>query len=198
MITLKHFANGVSPALAKKMSQLADLIKDDFISAQLDSYIMARIDEISGVGYSGFIPHQDGGFTVSERYPCGVSSGCFFTQSERKFCERMQQDAENEWLRENELDAVPEGRKEECYEYQDEWMRDQDTILSVELWTGHNQDDNLDDVTIRLSLNYKDAPYYRSKYAEDIIELKYTAAEFIALDPAACVAALQTALDTAS
>jgi hypothetical protein len=194
---LLHFAPGADTDQAYKMGELAELIKDEFISEQPDSYGMARIDTVSGKAFDGFIPHQKGGFSISEYYPLGISSGRFFTDGEREHAERLQADALAGFCLENDYDdyeAIPEDRREDLYEFEDNWLRDQESILSVELWTGHNQDTAPGMVTVRLSLNYRDAPYYRSKYAEDLAEFQYTADEFKAVELYAIIERLRGAL----
>jgi hypothetical protein len=194
---LLHFSPNANTAQAYKMGELAELIKDEFIGEQHDSYGMARIDTVSGNAYSGFIPFTNGGFLISEYYPLGISSGRFFTDGEREHAERLQADALAEFCRENEFDdydAIPEDRKEDLYAFEDEWLRDQESVLCVELWTGHNQDAAPGMVTIRLSLNYKDAPYYRGKYTENLAEFQYTADEFKAVELSAIIDRLRSAL----
>lgn len=194
MENFKHFAPGVPLATMEKMQTLAALIQEEVINYAPDGYGMARIDEISGRAYDGFIPHQQGGWSVQEYYALQTSSGCYFTPGHAAAANSQAEDARREWLRQEGLADVPEDRREEFYDFESEWLQDQDALLTCEVFTGHRKDATTGMVTVRLAINYRDCPYFRSGYAEDLLELSYTAEQFAALDLADCIKALQGVL----
>ena len=194
MTNFEHFAPDVPRATMEKMQTLAALVQDEIINYAPDGYGMAQTDTISGRAYSGFVPYQQGGYSVMEYYALQPGSGRYFTPGHETAADAQAQDARREWLRQEGLDEVPDEREEEFYNFESEWLQDRDALLTCEIWTGHNQDAAPGMVTVRLAINYRDAPYFRGKYAEDLLEMSYTAEEFAMLDLADCIKALQGVL----
>lgn len=190
-----HFAPSVPCDTRQKMADLAQLVEDEVIGAQHDGYGCLRIDPISGNAYDGFIPHQEGGYSVSEMFGNGCGSGKYFTEGEREESNRMLEQCALDYASHEGIDREEVNFSSDEYgEYESEYMRDCDSLLTCEIWTGHRKDSQPGIVTVQLSVNYKDAPYFRSEYAEDILELQYTAEEFAAVDLSEIVKQLKAVL----
>jgi hypothetical protein len=82
-------------------------------------------------------------------------------------------------------DDLTEEQKEEYQEYEREWF--EPALLQLQIFVegfdGNWQRGNLTEeiVTIRLSINYKDAPHYRENGAEDIKQVILSIDEFLAM-----------------
>ena len=179
-----HFSEHVTEATKAKMLEVAEAFKDEFISSFPEAFGFDRLDVIHGKHISGFIPFTGGGYQVSEYYN-GYGSGRYFTKEEQDFMQGIENDAYRQWLSDNDLtddDALTEDQQTALWDYINEWLQDCDSLLSVEIWTGHRDDPEPDSVTIRVSLNYKDAPYYREKYAVTLWETILDNAEFLQVD----------------
>ncbi len=198
---MKHFASHVNSATAEKMHMLAELIESEFISEQVDAYGMHRITELPGKHVPGFIPFTGGGYIVSEYYnPWG--SGKFFTQAQRDFYDDQSVQCLRAFISDKDLeidsyDKLTDEQREQFHAYESKWFSDCDTLLVVDIWTGHSSDPEPDSVTVRLSINYLDAPYFREKHGKDIKTFVYSAEEFAALDIRDVIESLQLALDQA-
>ena len=184
---MSHFANSVYAELAAKIQNLAETVKEDFISDQsFDSYGCTNINEISGKSYDGFIAFQDGGFEVSELYRSDTDSSYHLTQAQtdtmnerQEFCyECFRSDNKELNLPEDYGYAdIPEEFQNHFTEYEAEFF--EPALMRFETWVDRDQSQS---IFLRLSLNYRDQPYYRSKYDETLFEIKVTAEQFLSKD----------------
>jgi hypothetical protein len=79
-----------------------------------------------------------------------------------------------------EWDNLTEKQKEEFSEYELEWF--EPAMVQFEVFADNfRYGENKPSVTVRVSVNYKDAPYYREKYAEDLKSTCYDLEEFMKL-----------------
>jgi hypothetical protein len=115
---------------------------------------MRNLAEYAHVNFIGAFPHclsmcenveelAGGGYSVSALYACGHITSDYFTEGERMH-----------------MVEVAETADETDSHYFDEL----ETLLVFEIHP---------DGAIRLSVNYRDQPYYRPKFAETIAELRY-------------------------
>lgn len=177
MQTLKNFKSSVPADLQNKIKELADSVDLSDIARQ---YVMSggcgeqRLEEIEGNYVSGWMPKQDGGFSVSDWYQNDIDSSYHFTEKQTEFNNDQQEQCFKAFLSDNDLDSemlwdeLTDEQKESLYDYEREWF--EESLLQFQVfcegyteWTGDPKQ-----VVMRLSINYKDAPYYREQYAEDI------------------------------
>lgn len=87
-------------------------------------------------------------------------------------------------------EGLPENKLDQFYDYQRQWNEGNDALLSFECFCNIETEaaysvignrEFEDTVTIRLSVNFKDAPYYREKYATDLYSTVLTIDEFMTM-----------------
>ena len=189
MDNLEHFAPAVPIELQLKLAGIAKELQQEYIADwsihRREACGLARVNEISGVSFSGFIPFQNGGFEVTEYYANGWSSGSYFTNAECKFIDDSYEDMRAVFLAEYKTDTVDLAILEEYESYENEWSREMETLLRVYLVVERvdRYDDSSECSTVRVTLacNYKDAPYYREKHDECIKELTFSIEDFMLL-----------------
>lgn len=186
---MENFKSSVPAPLQAKMRELAQAILSDW-----DRMVNVReciispedIGEIEGNSRSGWVPFQDGGFTVSGYYQNDEDSSYHFTEKQTEYAHEQAKNCFESFLSDNGLDSetqwddLTEEQREELYDYEREW--NDEALLQYEIFcNGYGWRDEGQTVTVRVSVNYKDAPYYRSKYAEDIKSTSYSVEEFLSL-----------------
>lgn len=193
----EHFNDRVPQDLRDKLQQLAQAAKDDFISdcGVGESYGCADTNAIYGYHISGFIPSQLGGYEVTELYRSDNDSSYHFTSAQTEAQNKYDKDCFESFCRDNDLpesatyeDVEKAGLDNELSEYESEWFTP--ALLRLEMWVDdveHKQRLGLSDdatpqqVFLRLSLNWSDAPYYRaSGDDETFYEAQHTVADFMA------------------
>lgn len=131
---------------------------------------------IMGNHQDGWMPNQDGGFEKNELYQSDMDSTYHFTQ---KQTDRMQDSyayCVASFCRENNVDSIydeNDNLRDDFCEYESDWF--QPALLQFQVFI------NGDSVIARLAVNYQDAPYYRDKYAENIISLCYGVDKFMSM-----------------
>jgi len=210
-----HFAPSVSQALRGKMFEVAEAIKEDFISdCGREAHGCNRIEPIYGKSYDGFIPFQDGGYEISEFYRNDIDSSYHFTKAQSESMERSKKDMYESFYHDHikgndkraadvKLDKdfsysdLPEKLQSVFSDYENEWF--ESALLRCELWVSDGyHDDKADTIYYRVSLGYKDAPYYRSKYDETLFEGNVSIKAFMKAKPEAFVAMLKKKMDKVS
>ena len=143
------------------------------------------IESIHGNAYDGFIPFQDGGFQVSGFYSNNPWDN-HFSKRQKEYNERQSNDCWEQFLRDNNLesgiewDNLTERQKEDFSDYECEWF--EPALVQFQVFADNfRYGENKPSVTVRVSVNYKDAPYYREKYAEDLNSTSYDLEEFMRL-----------------
>jgi len=178
---MKHFDKTVNEKTALKLKELADLVKDNYISDQNNAMRGGEINEISGVSYSGFIPFQKGGYSVDEFYSHAFSSGESLTNKEQEFADKTSAECWKDFLSDNglkestEYDDLTNEQQNDLSGYEIESL--EPTLLRYESWV-----DDDDRIFLRLSAGYEDAPYYRTQYDETIKELTLEEKDFLEKD----------------
>lgn len=174
---LTNFRPEVPNETREEMYKLAELCRDYIDDLPGDSFgDKPEIEEVEYQSRDGFISYNLGGFTVSQRYYCGLSSGIFHTISEREFYEKLQNDCAEYYKRDNPECGDDFYQTDEYSEYEQSYFDDCYTIIEAELFV-------TDDLKVQCSLlaHYKDAPYHRTKYAEEISVKSYSLSEFNAV-----------------
>lgn len=144
------------------IAELAELGAEMIDDLTMDKYDAPAIEPIEGNYRSGWIPSQDGGLCASYMADCGWGGGAYLCDKHREQVESQEARAYAE---------LPEGiahDSEEAYEYLSEYMNDPMLVYFEAYW---EQDGSL---TMRHGWNFRDAPYYREKYADDLHSVTFT------------------------
>ena len=187
-MAFSNFKSEVSAEVQNKINALALHIMenwDSFINAGECIISPETIESIHGNAYNGFIPFQDGGFQVSGFYSNNPWD-YHISKGQKEYNERQSNDCWEQFLRDNniesgiEWDNLTEKQKEEFSDYESEWF--ELALVQFEVFADNfRYGGNKPSVTVRVSVNYKDAPYYREKYAEDLNSTGYDMDEFMKL-----------------
>ena len=187
-MTFSNFKSGVPADVQNKIHALTLHIMenwDNFINRG-ECIISPESEEvIHGNAYDGFIPFQDGGFEVSGDY--SNNPWDYYISTMQK--EYNEQQAENCWkqfLSDNglesgvEWDNLTDEQQIDFQEYESEWF--EPALVQLQVFAdGFAYGGSKPNVTVRVSINYKDAPYYREKYEEDLNSTRYSLEEFMRL-----------------
>ena len=187
-MAFSNFKSEVPAAVQNKINALAMNVMENwnsFINSGECIISPETIETISGNAYDGFIPFQDGGFQVSGFY--GNNPWDYhISKGQKEYNERQSNDCWEQFLRDNALnsgiewDNLTEKQKEEFSDYESEWF--ELALVQFEVFADNfRYGENKPSVTVRVSVNYKDAPYYRGKYAEDLNSTSYNIDEFMKL-----------------
>ena len=175
---MTHFAPSVSEALRDKLEAISDEVRTTIITCLGEGYGCDRIEPISGVPYSGFIPFQHGGFEVSEFIR-------FDADPSYHICDEMSREWESQYkyflecmteecdFDPNDWDKMTDAQQEEIQDAESEWF--EPALLRFEIWIKDKNcawvsKDEGEGIVLRLSLNLTDAPYYRSKSDSTLYE----------------------------
>jgi hypothetical protein len=171
---MSHFNPTVSLEVQTKLKEFADMVSDNFISEFRECFGCMNISTIDGIESSGYIPLQKGGFNISEFYRNGIDPTFLFTKKQKAFNDKLYDDFITEYKRENSLDEIDyddnEYQRCECDLFES-------SLLEFRIWI-----DNDDMVQIYISVNYKDAPYYRYEKAESMVVCSMTIDDLMKLD----------------
>jgi hypothetical protein len=175
-----HFADNVPQDIRQALFDFAEYAK-----GELDTYKRceaigeAAVDEIHGKHITGFIPFQDGGYSTSLLIRFDSDPSYSISQGMKDAADKMQADAYEQALSELGLpdntpwDELTDEQSNKAFEIEQEYF--DGALLMLECWQGRpERDEDTGKVFLRLSVNYSDAPYFRSKYAEDLHELELT------------------------
>ncbi len=204
---MKNFKSSVPLLVQAKLHSLAMEIKcgwRDVVTAfgngNIESMNEERIEEIEGNYVSGWMPRQDGGFSVNQIFYSTIDSSSHFTKKQTDFVNDQIENCfsaflsdkgitEDEFNAQYDLDTGNEESRQEFCEYENEWFRD-GALFSVQMFMeGYNgklfsfDRDPEQIVTIRVSINYK-SEYFAGRDAEDIKQIIMTESEFMETDNA--------------
>lgn len=186
-----NFKKIVPENVQEKIHALAESIEfDNLISGWKDRESEQEIYPIEGNYREGWMPNQDGGFSVDQFYRSDNDSTYHFTQKQSEFMTDCYNDMLESFCRDNDIESIDcidydnDDMLDKLSEYENEWFSDP-ALLQFQVFV--ERFDRFDDyspmqVCCRMSINYKDAPYYREKYAEDIKQKIYTIDEFMQLE----------------
>lgn len=183
---MNQFKNIVPKDIQIKMQQIAEKIDlSDFLehyAGFVDIYSEQEISPIEGNHKDGWIPRQDGGYSVTQFIANPRQGSCVHvTQKQSDWYEEQSRNCFKQWARDHEYDnpawdALSEEEKESYYEYEDDWL-DSFDLFGIDCFVDMNGYGGAW-VTMRLWINYRDSPYYREKYADDITSTTYEIDEF--------------------
>ncbi|MFN7339968.1 MAG: hypothetical protein ACK5VI_02685 [Opitutia bacterium] len=136
----------------------------------------AQVGEVNGVGYDGFIPYQLGGYVASLFIRFDTDPSYHLTEGMTQAADDTYKQAyeaamgELELPTDTEWGALTDEQREVVFDTEQEWFND-GALLQFECWLEgepYDADAPLGNIMMRVSVNYRDAPYFRDKYAEDI------------------------------
>lgn len=186
-MTYENFKKIVPVELQEKIKQLTEKMEfGEILSGWQESMSEQTISPIEGNYRDGWMPNQDGGYSVDQFYLSDMGSIFHFTGKQTEWMNRCYDDMLESFCRDNDIenpDCINYDSLqviEQLSEYEINWF--DPALLQFQVFV--EREDRFDDrspmsVVCRLSINYKDAPYYREKYAEDIRVISYTMEEFM-------------------
>lgn len=166
----RNFADSVPQTIRDKLYTLAVAVQDNFISDQGESIGTSRLDAIYGYAYDGYIPFQLGGYEVSEFYHNDVDPSYHFTEAQTDYNNKSLENCYKSFAFDHSfeddftIDCLSPEMQDAFYEYEYDWF--EPALLRFELWVK-----DLSTVELQLGINYKDAPYYRTKYDDTLFTL---------------------------
>lgn len=182
VLEFEHFSPDVgvvTPDVRQALLNLAEYVKGELDTySKVEAFGEVELDTISGVAYDGFIPWQLGGYEVSCLIRCDADSGHSIPCSGMaEHAEAMRKLCFEDFLEDKKLpkittyDDLTEEQVQELWDCEDEYL--QPALLQFECWQSEvgGWRNDAGKVMLRLSVNYADAPYYRSKYATTLHEL---------------------------
>lgn len=188
---MKNFKNSVPLIVQSKLKMLAAFINDNLsnvVTTRYEAQCESRVSEIEGNYVSGWNPRQDGGFEVSQFVQSDIDSSYHFTQKQTDYVQEQSAQCYSAFFSDNGIDEetqycdLTEEQKEQYYEYEREWFQD-GALLQIQMFAsgypGGYWEEKEQTITVRVSINYSDAPYFREGSAEDIKTLILTEAEFL-------------------
>jgi hypothetical protein len=198
---MKNFKSSVPLLVQAKLHSLATELELTFsdvvgmLSSRAEPIGDVRLDEIEGNYVSGWMPRQDGGFNVNQLFRSDLDNSYHFTEKQTDFVKSQSEECYAAFFEDNGIDPstwddLTEEQKESYSEYENEWFED-GAMLEVQMYAngypGSYWEEKEQTINIRVSINYRDAPYFRESSAEDIKQLILTEAEFMAADNAAII-----------
>lgn len=188
-----NFKRIVPVDVQEKIKQLVESIDfRDLLSGYYESIAEQEIFPIEGNYRDGWIPNQHGGYSVEQFYLSDMDSCRHFTEKQTDWMDRLHDDMLKSFCHDNGIEEIDYDNHEllnQLCDYENEWF--QPALLQFQVFV--ERADKFDDessmnVVCRLSINYKDAPYYREKYAEDILFRVYDYKEFMQTENCAIIA----------
>jgi hypothetical protein len=189
-----HIKATIPGTIQARMRALALLARDDLINDfggfRECATKAEKVDDISGVPFDGFIPFQDGGFNLTAFYSQSCDASHNFSQEQTEFNESVYNSQRDQFARDNDLDPNFQYHEltDELQAVFDEYECNlfESAPLTFDVYAcselpGAYHWGNKPGVTIRLSINFKDAEYGRDKYASTLKEVNYSFAEFAKL-----------------
>ena len=187
-MAFSNFKSEVPAAVQNKINALASDMEenwDSFVNTGECAISPETIETISGNAYDGFIPFQDGGFQISGFYSNNPWD-YHFSNGQKEYNELQSRHCWDQFLRDNDLESgiewgnLTDQQQSDFAEYESEWF--EPALVQFEVFADNfRYGENKPSVTVRVSVNYKDAPYYRGKYAEDLNSTGYDLEEFMQL-----------------
>lgn len=187
-----NFKQAVPVELQEKIKQLADEVEfREIISGYQESISEQTISPIEGNYRDGWIPHQDGGYSVDQFYLSDMDSCRHFTEKQTDWMNELYNDMLESFCQDSGIEEIDYDDQEllnRLCDYENEWF--EPALLQFQVFVESKDrfnDESPFNVVCRLSVNYKDAPYYREKYAEDILFRVYDYKEFMQTENCAII-----------
>lgn len=180
-----HIYKDVPRNVALQLQAITQTVADEFIchlprGECFDSPTSLHINNVEGVHFDGYFALQRGGFECSAMYRCDEDSSFHLTDgmSEAVLAWRRQADEDFMQQYDGEIHEAMQGGLPEnwttedlspelldaYYSYIDDLIYNDPALVTFRAFVDQHEDT----ITMELVVNYKDAPYYRSKY-DDVI-----------------------------
>jgi hypothetical protein len=187
----EHFADHASLDVRQALKELAQYAAEQFEGYErtpgccvggAEVYGEPSLDLIYGKDPGGFIPCQLGGYSATQNIRFDVDASYHVSEGMTAEANRLYELAYADALAEFGLEADAEftdEQNERLYKIEDEYFND-GALIEFECWLGGDPypeteaEQALGEVFMRLSVNYKDGPYFRSKYAETLKEFSFS------------------------
>jgi hypothetical protein len=181
--TFEHFADHVPQDIRQALKELAEHAAgelDGFNGAE--GFGEAQVSKIWGKNPGGFIPFQDGGFEASLLIRFDIDESYHVSEGMTEEANRYDKMATENALTELGLPAetpwgdLTDEQRETVWEHVDA-IFNVGALLRFECWqdragrVGFTSGGGSGQVFLRLSVNYSDGPYFRSKDDETLHEL---------------------------
>jgi len=189
---MKNFKSSVPALVQDKLHVLATNIQlsfSDVVTHRCEAYGDVQLSEIEGNYVSGWMPRQDGGFSVSLLVMSNLDSSFHITEKQTDFVNEQSKDCFNAFKSDKELPSDFDFQTDDelldaWYEYENDWFSD-GALIQIQMYAsgypGSYWEEKEKTITVRVSVNYKDAPYFRERDAEDVKTLILSEAEFMAM-----------------
>jgi hypothetical protein len=182
MQTSEHFADSVPQDIRQALLDLAEYAKEELDGFNwCEGFGEAQLDQIWGKDPGGFIPFQDGGFEASLLIRFDIDSSYHVSEGMTDFANETEKNCWSAFLSDNDLDKdlsyddLPPELENTFHDYESEYFGE--ALLRFECWQDRPEgegvwgNDATGKVFMRLSVNYSDGPYFRTKYDEILHEL---------------------------
>lgn len=175
-----HFDASVSPTVANKLHAVALLVQHNYISDYKQpngSYGDSNLTTIGGKPEDGYVPFQQGGFEVTDFYQCDQDTSYHLTSKQSEYMAKLDKACLEQFCEENDIvnvNDIPDGMSDILSDFEANWY--EPTLLRFRIYIKHNL------VCMRLSVNYKDMPYYRNDSDELISEHTLSIDDFMTAD----------------
>lgn len=165
-----QYKTHVTQEMRDLIAAIAELGADMIDNLSRDKYDAPQIDPIEGDYRSGWLPSQDGGLCASYLADNGWGSGSFLCALHEEQV-REQEEGAYAAMAHDLPDVSPDS--DEAGEYLIEYMREPMLVYFEVFW---EKDGGL---SIRHGWNFRDAPYYREKHADDLRSVTFAPDELI-------------------
>jgi hypothetical protein len=171
-----HIRETVPLKIQANLKALIDLAQTDLINDLGCECVQSNetIEPISGVGYDGFMPWQDGGYELTAYYRNECDASFHFCAEQTEFNTAIDERAHAEFYADNNINPLTE-----YDDLTDDQQHDLDELESnlfedapVSFYA-YAKDGN---IILRLAINFRDAEYGREKYEHVLKEktIKYS------------------------
>ena len=176
----KNYAPILSAQTIEKLTAIADIAEATGLFTDAHALDLSEItrEPIEWQSRDGYISHNKGGEVLTVWHYGALGSGQYITKGQHKEKERLQEMLRDDFIKEYELtgEATTNYYNHPAFEqYETEFLEDGSDTDLLEFRASI---DDADNITLDLSICYKDAPYYRSRYFETIGKLELSLKQF--------------------
>ena len=153
-----HFNPCVPWKIRDKLYELAEEVKQYISNNFSNSWGCGRVDKIYGQASDGYIPFQNGGYEVTDYFCSDTDPSYHFCSAQTDYINKIYDGLVKTWCESNNLTNFNWAELTE--EQQEDFQKSEvfePAMLRFECWTA-----NKNKISLRLSLAYSDAPYYRA------------------------------------
>jgi hypothetical protein len=169
-----HFNEAVPTNVRKALFNCANLVKDEHIAFNHNSYGDEAIEPIWGQSLDGYIPFQQGGYCVSSFHGVSIDTDTHLSTAHSKWLDEQQIELDKAFL-----DTFPHAnlnnltleQQNEYAEFEAEYYTP--VLVSFNIFVSMDTK-----VWLQFKIGFLDAPYYREHAQEQIHTDSYLADDF--------------------